>query len=287
MEQTENAKLYLVPTPLGNLADITERAMSVMKLCDEIYCEDTRNSLKLLNALGIKKTLISCHQHNEQQRADEILNKVMSGRNIAYISDAGMPGISDPGSRIIAKFIENNMDFEVLPGGTAAMTAWIMSGLPSQKLYFCGFLPRGGSERKQEIENIKATHATIVIYESPQRVADTLTELAIALDNPKCALVREISKLFEETVRGNCKELAEKYCSEPPKGECVIVVDNNEGKIDDGDGGVELMKLLLEAGCSCRDAARIAEYALKQPGNKMYKLALKLNKERENDDENL
>lgn len=287
MEKTEKAKLYLVPTPLGNLSDITERALNVLNFCDEIYCEDTRNSLKLLNALGIKKSLVSCHQHNEQQRSDEILNKVMCGKNIAYISDAGMPGISDPGSRIISKFIENNTDFEVLPGGTAAMTAWIMSGLPSQRLYFCGFLPRSGSDRKQEMENIKATRATIVIYESPQRVGDTLAELGALLDNPPCALVREISKLFEETVRGSCTELAQRYSAEPPKGECVIVVDNNERQSDDGDGGVELMKMLLDAGCSCRDAADIAQYALKQPGNKMYKLALKLNKERQIGDENL
>ena len=145
-EHTElKPKLYLVPTPLGNLGDITLRAKAVLEYVSEVYCEDTRNSLKLMNALGIKKPLLSCHQHNEEQRAAEIFNKVSSGKAIAYISDAGMPGVSDPGSRLIRYFIEHGGEYEVLPGGTAAMTAWVMSGLPTDKLYFCGFLPRTGA----------------------------------------------------------------------------------------------------------------------------------------------
>lgn len=281
-EHTElKPKLYLVPTPLGNLGDITLRAKAVLEDVSELYCEDTRNSLKLMNALGIKKPLLSCHQHNEEQRAAEIFNKVSSGKAIAYISDAGMPGVSDPGSRLIRYFIEHGGEYEVLPGGTAAMTAWVMSGLPTDKLYFCGFLPRTGAERKQAIEQLKSVRATIVLYESPLRVGETLNELVHALGNFTCALVREISKYFEETVRGDAESLAKRFIETPPKGECVLVIDHNQSVRPDDDRDAEVLTMLLNAGCSCRDAAEIAGNLLNKPKNRMYKLALELSKNTE------
>ena len=141
------AKLYLCATPIGNLEDITLRCLRILRGAAAVYCEDTRNTLKLMNHFEIKKTLISCHEHNEEQRANEIAERVRGGEAIAFVSDAGMPGVSDPGSRLVRFFVENDLPFEVLPGANAVLTAWVMSGLPTESLYFCGFIPRSGAER--------------------------------------------------------------------------------------------------------------------------------------------
>ncbi|MFR7609332.1 MAG: 16S rRNA (cytidine(1402)-2'-O)-methyltransferase [Christensenellaceae bacterium] len=160
------AKLYLCATPIGNLEDITLRCLRILRGAAAVYCEDTRNTLKLMNHFEIKKTLISCHEHNEEQRANEIAERVRGGEAIAFVSDAGMPGVSDPGSRLVRFFVENNLPFEVLPGANAVLTAWVMSGLPTESLYFCGFIPRSGAERSEAVERIKNSEATVVLYES-------------------------------------------------------------------------------------------------------------------------
>ena len=157
------AKLYLCATPIGNLEDITLRCLRILRGAAAVYCEDTRNTLKLMNHFEIKKTLISCHEHNEEQRANEIAERVRGGEAIAFVSDAGMPGVSDPGSRLVRFFVENNLPFEVLPGANAVLTAWVMSGLPTESLYFCGFIPRSGAERSEAVERIKNSGATVVL----------------------------------------------------------------------------------------------------------------------------
>lgn len=285
IERTERdgilpAKLYLVPTPIGNLSDISLRAIRVLEGAEEIYCEDTRGSLKLLNALEIKKPLFSCHEHNERQRAEEILQKVRCGAAVAFISDAGMPAVSDPGERLVRVFSENDAPFEVLPGANAALTAWIMSALPTDRLYFAGFLPRGGAERAAAIADIARAPATSVVYESPLRVGNTLAELRDRLGDRPCALVREISKIHEETVRGTLSSLSLRYREEPPKGECVVVIGRSEpdGAPDD-EKPRELIKMLLRSGCSAGDAARIAAFALDEQKNRMYRLAVESGKE--------
>lgn len=273
------AKLYLIPTPIGNIGDISLRALIILNDVQEIYCEDTRNSHQLLNILHISKPLISCHQHNEMQRAEEICKKVVSGMAIAYVSDAGTPGVSDPGERLIKYFIRENAPFEVLPGANAVLPAWVMSGLSTDKLFFCGFLPRSGSERTNMIEQIRKIKATTVIYESPLRVGATLKELYEKLGNRSAALARELTKYHEEVVRKDLCTLAEIYSEVPPKGECIIVVSEGEEVSQDNEQAEKLIRMLLDAQCKTSDIARIASATLGISKNKMYKLATKLDEE--------
>lgn len=281
--ETLPAKLYLVPTPIGNIGDISLRALSILNGVSEIYCEDTRNSIKLLNILHIHSKVESCHQHNEMQRAEEICRKVASGIPIAYVSDAGSPGISDPGERIVKYFIEQNVPFEVLPGANAVLPAWLSSGLPTDKLYFCGFLPRNGTERIAAIEQIRKVQATSVIYESPFRVGSTLAELYNKLGDRPAALVRELTKYYEETVRGNLSKLAEKFKADPPKGECVIVVGRGEAVDEGNEKAFKLINMLINTGCTSADSARIAAAMFEKSRNALYKYAVDYSKRMENE----
>lgn len=279
-------KLYLCATPIGNLGDITLRTLETLAGVKRIYCEDTRNTLKLLNAFGIKKQLESCHEHNEKGRAERIADEVRAGEAVAFVSDAGMPGVSDPGAELIRRFIELGLPFEVQPGASAMTSAWIMSGLDTKSLHFIGFLPRSGAERAEKLALIASSEDTVCVYESPLRVGATLVELAEALAERgqsaqarPCALVRELTKAFEECVRGSVGELAARYAKEPPKGECVLVIG---GAADDAPSGAgmkldALLTSLLEEGVSVRSAARIASEALEMPKNSVYKRAMELN----------
>ena len=226
----DTGKLYLVPTPIGNLKDITLRALDVLKSVDEIAAEDTRTSLKLLNHFDIKKSLFSYHKHNEQGKSLDIINKLKNGVNIALITDAGTPGISDPGSIIVERCIEENIDFEVLPGATAITTALVYSGLDTTKFMFRGFLPRENKERKPIIEEIKNVRDTIIFYEAPHRLLNTLEYLKENLGDRKIALCRELTKLHEEIYRGNISEGIEYFVENRPRGEFVLVI---EGKSDE------------------------------------------------------
>ena len=191
----EYGKVYLVPTPIGNLKDITLRALEVLENVDEIAAEDTRQTLKLLNHFNIKKPLFSYHQHNEQGKSDEIVSKLELGKNIAIVTDAGTPGISDPGSVVVRKCIENNIAFEVLPGATAITTALVYSGLDTTKFIFRGFIPRETKERKILKEEIKDKKETLIFYESPHRLIESLAYLEEALGNRNIAVCRELTKL--------------------------------------------------------------------------------------------
>ena len=217
-------KIYLVPTPIGNLGDITLRALEVLKSVDLIAAEDTRQSLKLLNHFNIKKSLISYHKHNEQGKSEELIDRVRNGENIAVISDAGTPGISDPGSIILKKCIENGIDVEVLPGATAFTTAIIYSGLDTSAFIFRGFLPRENKEKKEFVESLKDRRETIIFYESPYRVIDTLTFLKENFGNRNIAICRELTKLHEEIYRGSLEEAICYFNDNIPKGEFVLVL---------------------------------------------------------------
>ena len=218
-------KLYLVPTPIGNLKDITLRALEVLESVDLIAAEDTRQSIKLLNHFNIKKTLISYHKHNEQGKSIDLIEKLKEGKNIALVSDAGTPGISDPGSVIILRCIEENIDFEVLPGATAVTTALVYSGLDTSKFIFRGFLPRDNKERKLMIEDLKDRKETLIFYESPYRIRETLEFFKDNLGNRKVSLCRELTKLHEEIVRLSLKEAIEFYSEKDIKGEFVLVLE--------------------------------------------------------------
>lgn len=218
------SKLYIVPTPIGNLKDITLRALEVLKECNIVAAEDTRQTIKLLNHYNIKKQLISYHQHNEFGKSEELINRVRAGEMVALVSDAGSPGISDPGSVIIRKCIEENLDFEVLPGATAIITALVGSGLDTTRFTFRGFIPRENKDRRELIEEIKNHRETLVFYEAPHRIRETLDFLSGALGNRKIAVCRELTKLHEQIVRGTIEEVREHFNVTAPKGEFVIVI---------------------------------------------------------------
>ena len=270
------AKLYLCATPIGNMGDITQRVLDVLARAEVIFCEDTRNSGAMLSRLGIKKRLESCHEHNEEAAAERVISLIREGRAVAYVSDAGMPCVSDPGERLVRACIEEGVPFEVLPGASASLTAAILSGLPTKRIFFAGFLPRENRERNELIAEIKRIRATSVIYESPYRVGATLAELLTVLGNRKAALVREITKLYEEAVRGDLSSLAERYKEEPPKGECVIVVSGEQTGEESGEGLDEMLARFMSEGMSVKDAAKQAAMLLDIPKNEAYRRANEL-----------
>ena len=218
-----SGKLYLVATPIGNLEDITLRAIRVLKEVDLIAAEDTRNSLKLLNHFEIKKPLISYHRHNEDIRVDNLIEKLKHGENIAVISDAGTPGISDPGEVIAKEAINNGIEVIPIPGACAAINALIASGLSTTEFTFYGFLPLNKKLRKEKLDEIKNETKTSIIYEAPHKLKNTLQDLKDILENRKVVLAREITKIHEEFIRGNIDDIISK--SENLKGEMIILIE--------------------------------------------------------------
>ncbi|MFC7337150.1 16S rRNA (cytidine(1402)-2'-O)-methyltransferase [Haloferula chungangensis] len=215
----------LVPTPIGNRDDITLRAVEVMKSADRIACEDTRHSGPLLSHLGITgKPLISLHEHNEQRRLPELIEAARSGETIAVISDAGMPGVSDPGYRLVQACLENDIPFEVLPGPSAVLTALIGSGFPCHAFHFHGFLSVKKGKRLAAMEAGLEAEGTTIFFESPHRIVSTLEVLAGAHPDARCCVARELTKKFETYHRGTAGELLEQFRSHPPKGEIVFLI---------------------------------------------------------------
>jgi 16S rRNA (cytidine1402-2'-O)-methyltransferase len=222
------AKLYIVPTPIGNLDDITIRAVKVLDEVDLILCEDTRRSKKLLNHLEINSQLRSHHKFNEHKEVEFIVKKIKENNNVAVISDAGTPGISDPGFLIVRTCLENNIEVECLPGATALIPALIVSGISFDKFIFEGFLPvkKGRSSR---LALLSLETRTMIFYESPHKLFKTLLEFEKTFgSNRKISVSRELTKLFEETSRGSVKDLIDIYSNKKPKGEYVIVVQGKE-----------------------------------------------------------
>ncbi|MBR6249909.1 MAG: 16S rRNA (cytidine(1402)-2'-O)-methyltransferase [Bacteroidales bacterium] len=218
------AKLTVVPTPVGNLEDITQRALRMLKEASFVLAEDTRTSGNLLKHYGIEAKLISYHKYNEHQVVDNIVRRIEAGESACLVSDAGTPAISDPGYLIVRHCIDAGIDVECLPGATAFVPALVSSGLPNDKFCFEGFLPHKKG-RKTAIERLANEPRTMIIYESPFRLVKTLTQLAEAFGADRQASVsREISKIHEETVRGTLTELAEHFTATPPRGEIVMVV---------------------------------------------------------------
>ena len=224
-----SGKLYLVATPIGNLEDITLRALRILKKVDIIAAEDTRNTLKLLNHFEIKKPLISNHRHNEDDREDVLINKLKEGKNIAVVSDAGTPGISDPGEVIVKKAIEENIQVIPIPGACAAINALIASGLDTKEFTFFGFLPLNKKLRKEKLEEIKNESKTSIIYEAPHKIKDSLKDLKTVIGNRKVVLAREITKIHEEFIRGNIDDIIDK--SDDLKGEMILLIEGGEKEI--------------------------------------------------------
>lgn len=223
-------KLILVPTPIGNLGDITLRAVTVLKEADIILAEDTRFSSRLMQHLEIDTKLWAHHKFNEHKATGSLVLKIQEGKKVALISDAGTPGISDPGFLLVRACIENGVDVECLPGPTALIPALAVSGLPTDKFVFEGFLPQKKGRQKR-LTQLAGETRTMVFYESPFRLAKALSQFAEHFGNERrCCVCRELSKLFEEVKRGTVEELLQYYTANPPKGEIVIVVEGNQAE---------------------------------------------------------
>ena len=223
-----NGILYIVATPIGNLEDITLRAIRVLKEVDLIAAEDTRHTLKLLNHLEISKPMISYHRHNEDTRQEVIIEKLKEGQDIAIVSDAGTPGICDPGEVVIKRCIEENIKIVPIPGPVAMINALICSGLDTKEFCFLGFLPLNKNNRKEKLEEIKNQEKTTILYEAPHKLKETLKDLKENIGNRKIVLARELTKIHEEFIRKDIDELIKD--SEELKGEFVIIIEGAEHK---------------------------------------------------------
>ena len=225
-----SGKLYICPTPKGNLEDMTYRTIRILNEVDLIAAEDTRHSIKLLNHFEISKPLTSYHEHNKDSKGGYLINKLLEGENIALISDAGMPGISDPGEDIIKQAIEHNIDIEVLPGATASITALVGSGLETAKFAFEGFLDRDKKVRRNQLEELKEERRTIIFYESPHRLKDTLKDMLKVLGNRRIAVNREITKKYQEIIREDIETVINIFNEKEVKGEFVLIVEGFKGE---------------------------------------------------------
>ena len=229
MLRREEGILYLVATPIGNLEDITLRAIKVLKEADLIAAEDTRHTLKLLNHLEISKPMVSYHRHNEEFRCDYLIKELKDGKNIALVSDAGTPGINDPGEEIVRECIKEDIKIVPIPGACAMVNALICSGIDTKEFCFYGFLPLNKKNRKEKLEEIKNINKTVIIYEAPHKIKSTLEDLKMILDEDrKVVLAREISKIHEEFIREKIDDILEKV--DNLKGEMVLIIEGNYKK---------------------------------------------------------
>jgi 16S rRNA (cytidine1402-2'-O)-methyltransferase len=281
-----NGTLFVVGTPIGNLEDLSLRAARVLREVDLIAAEDTRSAKTLLHhvdALGHVnpiRRVISYFEGNEAEREEELYDALAQGRDVAVISEAGMPGISDPGARAIAAAIEAGARVEVIPGPNAALAALVASGLPTDRFTFLGFPPREAGARQELFGTLRSELVTLIFYEAPDRVGATLADLAAALGNDRRAsLGRELTKLHEEHVRGTLAELAARFADVAPRGECTLVVAGGSAAAPTVDIEAELRRL-LESGLGPKDAAARLVVVTGKPRRQLYQLALSLQRER-------
>ncbi len=276
-----SGKLYICPTPIGNLEDITYRTLRILKEVDLIAAEDTRHSIKLLNHFEISKPLTSYHEHNKDSKGDYLINKLIDGENIALISDAGMPGISDPGEEIIKQAIQNNIEIEVLPGATAFVTALVGSGMDTHRFVFEGFLDRDKKVRKAQLEELKEESITIIFYESPHRLKDTLKDMLKILGNRNISINRELTKKYQEIIREHIETTIKIFEEKEVRGEFVLIVEGFHGEKSkkenyDGLTDREYVLKLIESGMNKKDAIKIVCKDRKLKKDVVYKQVLDL-----------
>lgn len=255
--------LYLVATPIGNLEDITHRAVRVLGEVDLIACEDTRHTRKLLNHYGINTRTISYHEHNERERASELIEQLRSGLNIALVTDAGMPSISDPGFRLTRAAIESELRVVPIPGANALTTALVASGLPTDEFFFGGFLPSRSGARRARLAELRSLPATLIFYEGPHRIAAALKDAHEILGEREAVVARELTKLHEELARGRLSELAARFGdSENARGEMVLIIDRTIIADETADGKLDSIGIVVsrfeEAGLDHRAALKKA-----------------------------
>ncbi len=272
--------LYLVPTPIGNLGDISIRCRETLEQADFIAAEDTRVSLKLLNHLGIKKSLVSYYEHNKAFKGDKIVERILAGETCALVSDAGSPAISDPGEDLVKQCAAAGITVCAIPGPCAAITALSISGQATGRFCFEGFLSTAKKSRKEHLESLKAENRTMIFYEAPHKLLSTLEDLRDAFGADRAiSLCRELTKLHEEVVRITLGEAVEKYTETPPKGEFVLVVAGapaaEKEAASDMDAAARLRQL-MEGGLSRKDAVKQTAKELDLPKNVVYDIALTL-----------
>ena len=271
------AKLYICPTPIGNLEDITLRTIRILSEVDYIAAEDTRHSIKLLNHLEIKKPLISLHEHNEMYKSEEIIKLINQDHDVALVSDAGMPGISDPGEKLIRQCIEQKIEVITLPGPSAFITALVNSGLDTTRFTFIGFLDRNNKKRKADLQALKTREETLIFYEAPHRIEKMLNELYETLGDRKIVIARELTKKYEQYIRTNLKNLIDTIESLEKRGEMVIILEGikhtEEAEMDMIEVEEKIRKLLSD-GLSTKDVAKHISEQYKIKKNDAYALAL-------------
>lgn len=270
--------LYLVPTPIGNLGDISKRMADTLAQVDFVAAEDTRVSLKLLNHLDIKKPMLSYHRHNTQTGGPQVLARLRAGENGALVTDAGMPAISDPGEELVAQCVEEGIPVVALPGPCALVTALAVSGQPTGRFTFEGFLAMNKKNRRAHLESLRGEERTMIFYEAPHKLAATLEDLAQVFggDRP-VSLCRELTKLHEEVLRTTLGQAAGYYRNTPPKGEFVLVVRGAQPQAEQEatlEDGLALVERLREEGLSLRDAVKRAAKELGLSRNQLYDCAL-------------
>ncbi len=266
--------LYIIATPIGNLDEFSPRAIDILKSVDIVACEDTRVSGKLLASFHIKKELISCREHNEEEVSQRLIKMIKDGKKVAYLSDAGYPCISDPGNRLIVDALQNDIKVAVISGPNAALNALVGSGLSTEKFYFHGFLDPKTKIRKEELRNLMQRKETLIFYEAPHRIIDTLNDLDEIFGSRKACIARELTKKHEEFIRGNLDEL-KTLDPETLKGEMVIVVEGNneETMININDDEIrKMINSLTDMGVSTKDAIRQVSELLKINKNYIYKI---------------
>ncbi|HKE58955.1 MAG TPA: 16S rRNA (cytidine(1402)-2'-O)-methyltransferase [Pyrinomonadaceae bacterium] len=238
--------LYVVATPIGNLSDITQRALHVLRDADLIACEDTRHTRKLLQHYGITTKTISYHEHNEQARTAELIAQLHEGKTIALVSDAGTPAISDPGYRLVHQAALDGVTVVSLPGPSALVTALAGSGLPTDEFFFAGFLPARSAARQQRLSQLRTVPATLIFYEAPHRLRPTLMDAYKVLGERRAVVARELTKLHEEFRRGLLSDLVSHYATEEPRGEIVLLIDREEIATETGEVSRESIRTLVE-----------------------------------------
>ena len=273
------AVLYVVSTPLGNLADLSPRGVEVLRTADLLYAEDTRTAGRLLHELGISRSAKSCFDGNEEQRAAEVLEHFEQGRSVALFSEAGTPAVSDPGYRMVRAAIDANVRVVPVPGPSAVLSALVASGLATDRFYFGGFLPRKAGARRQALGEVKNLDATLIFFESPMRTAETLGDMLAVFGDRPAVVARELTKTYEEFVRAPLSELIAKYEHDRPLGEITLVVSGaTQGTADDNSDEALKAKAetLLAQGLSPKDAAQKLAFDTGIPRRQAYALILGL-----------
>ena len=268
-----SGELFIVGTPIGNLSDLSPRAAKTLEEVDFIAAEDTRVTLKILNHLGLKKPMVSYYEHNKRERGEIICERILSGENCALVTDAGMPAISDPGEDLAALCHEKRIKINCVPGPVAFASALAISGMPSGRFTFEGFLSVSNKSRKEHLESIKDEKRTIIFYEAPHKLARTLKDLYECLGDRKIAIVRELTKIHEEVIRTDLKEACEKYGDGHLKGEMVLIIEGkaegaNEFTLEDA---VKIAKEYIDGGMSINEASKQSAKETKIKKSEIYK----------------